>query len=243
MQSIRSHIIAELQKEINSLQGFRPRKTADHFDAGLGKIKQAFPNACFPLGAMHEFLFDKAEDAAATCGFITGLTASLMKKGGNAIWIGTGKKIFPPALHAFGIRPEKIIFLDLQKEKEILWATEEALKCNSVAAVVTEAKLISMIASRRLQLATEQSGVTGFIIHNDPKRVHTTACIARWRITSLASRTPQGMPGMGFPGWNVELLKVRNGTPGAWQLEFSGGRFKHLTTIADLQPHTHKQTG
>ena len=29
------------------------------------------------------------------------------------------------------------------------------------------------------------------------------------------------MPGVGFPRWNVELLKVRNGKPGSWQLEWS----------------------
>jgi protein ImuA len=33
------------------------------------------------------------------------------------------------------------------------------------------------------------------------------------------------MPGVGFPRWNVELLKVRNGQPGNWQVEWMDGRF------------------
>jgi protein ImuA len=36
------------------------------------------------------------------------------------------------------------------------------------------------------------------------------------------------MPGVGFPRWNVQLLKVRNGKPGAWQLEWEGGQFHHI---------------
>lgn len=39
---------------------------------------------------------------------------------------------------------------------------EEALKCGGLAAVVGEVQDISFTASRRLQLAVEQSGVTGF---------------------------------------------------------------------------------
>jgi hypothetical protein len=32
----------------------------------------------------------------------------------------------------------------------------------------------------------------------------------RWKITALPSELPDRMTGVGFPGWNVELLKVRN---------------------------------
>ena len=42
------------------------------------------------------------------------------------------RTIFPPALKSFGIAPDKIIFIDLKKEKEILWAMEEALKCDGL---------------------------------------------------------------------------------------------------------------
>jgi hypothetical protein len=38
------------------------------------------------------------------------------------------------------------------------------------------------------------------------------------------------MPGVGFPGWNVELLKVRNGKPGSWQIEWAESRFQNIFT-------------
>jgi len=52
-----------------------------------------------------------------------------------------------------------------------------------------------------------------------------------------------GMPGVGFPRWQIELLKVRNGKPGKWTVEWSAGRFiqvdENATTI-QLQEHIKK---
>ena len=67
--------------------------------------------------------------------------------------------------------------------------------------------------SRRLQLAAEQSRVTGFIIRHQPGLINTIACVSRWRISTLPSEPGEGLPGVGFPKWQVELLKVRNGRP------------------------------
>lgn len=58
--------------------------------------------------------------------------------------------------------------------------------------------------------------------------MNTTACVARWRIRPVSSALEQGMPGVGFPRWKVELLKIRNGRPGSWDLEWSAGGFKLL---------------
>src|ERR1700712_757908 len=118
MTTSKSDIIARLQKEIFSLQGFKTTLNNSAVDMGIGPLKNAFPGNTFPLGVMHEFVYAAAEDAAATTGFIAGLLATLMQTGGVSIWIGASLKIFPPALKAFGLMPEKIIFIDLQKEKE-----------------------------------------------------------------------------------------------------------------------------
>ncbi|HEY4206229.1 MAG TPA: hypothetical protein VGM31_05445, partial [Puia sp.] len=33
------------------------------------------------------------------------------------------------------------------------------------------------------------------------------------------------MPGVGFPRWNIELSRIRNGHPGSWVVEWQAGRF------------------
>lgn len=144
-------------------------------------------------------------------------------------------KYFSPALSLFGIKPEQVIFIQLKKEKEILWAMEEALKCNGLSAVIAQIPELNFTSSRRLQLAVEQTQVTGFVLRQNPKKINTTACISRWCITSLPSELENSMPGVGFPRWNVELLKIRNGKPGNWELEFKENRFRHISKIATIR--------
>ena len=227
----KAEIIAELQTDILRLQGFIPAKNAAIDDVGLGPIKDAFPNAAFPLGAIHEFLAARIEDKSATTGFITRLLASLMGSNGTSLWISASRKLFPPALKSFGIQPDRIIFIDLQKEKDVMWAMDEALKCGALVAVVGEIQEISFTDSRRLQLAVEKSHVTGFILRSQrhverqKAKLNTTACVSRWKITPLPSESADDLPGIGFPKWKVELLRIRNGKPGAWNIQWRNGRF------------------
>ncbi len=222
----KSHIIAQLQREILSLQGYKECNRHD-VETGLGPLLQAFPHHVFPTGAVHEFCSYSPEDSAATGGFVSGILGALMKRGGICIWISSYCSVFPPALQSFGVQPEAVIFINLRKEKEILWAMEEALKCESLMAVVGEVQELSFTNSRRFQLATEQSRVTGFVLRHNPGKTDANACIARWKISPLASYE-SGVPGVGFPCWNAELLKVRNGKPGCWQIQFAAGRFNHI---------------
>ncbi len=138
MLTAKSDIITRLRREILPLEGlYTPRnETVD--DTGLGFMAAAFPNRTFPLGAVHELISEKGESAAATAGFTAGILSGLMKNGSAAVWIGQSRILFPPALKAYGIQPDQIIFIDLQKEKDILWSMEEALKCGGLAAVIGE---------------------------------------------------------------------------------------------------------
>jgi protein ImuA len=243
MTASKADIIARLQREILPLQGIKPALNNTALDTMLGSLKNAFPNNTFPVGAVHEFIAAGLEDVATTSGFIACILTSLMQNGGPVIWIGSIHNIFPPALKSFGIVPDKIIFINLQKEKEMLWTMEEALKCEGLAAVIGEIKELNFTASRRLQLAVEQSRVTGFIIRNNPQTMTSTACVTRWKITAMSSELEEGFPGVGFPRWSVDLLKVRNGNPGKWQIEFNAGRFRHIYKTAVIPQQLQQKTG
>jgi protein ImuA len=224
--STKSDIIQQLERDILPLQGFKPPKSGEWTDFGLGAMDGAFPNGSFPTGAVHELLSTTAEGAAASAGFVSGLLGTLMRGGGAGLWIGARQQLFPMALTAFGIEPDRIVFVALRSQKDMLWVMEEALKCEGLAAVVGEIPEIGFTASRRLQLAVEKSRVTGFLLRHQPRSLGTNACVARWRVSPLASRLEGGLPGVGFPRWQVELLKIRNGRPGSWPLEWAAGRFR-----------------
>lgn len=228
----KNDVIQQLKKEILSLQGCKRASGSQSLNTGLWPLEAAFPNRTFPTGAVHEYISQSAEDAAATNGFIAGLLGRLMQHEGACVWISDKRTIFPPALKIFGIEPERIIFVDLARHKDVLWAVEEALKCEALSAVVGELSELSFTESRRLQLAVEHSKVTGFIHRINPRSENTTACVTRWKIKPLVSEAIDSLPGVGYPRWNVHLQKVRNGKPGTWQIEWSDGGFQHIAKQA-----------
>ena len=241
MQSKKA-LLSQLQTDILRLQGYKPYSNGA-MDAGLGPIKEAFPNAGFPVGAVHEFLPERQEDAAATSGFMAGLLASLIGCKGTVLWISSSRTLFPPALISFGIQPERVIFIDTPKEKEVKWAMEEALKCGALAAVVGEMRELDFTFSRRLQLAVEHSQVTGFVVRPQGRKLNPTACVSRWKVSSLPSEPVDDLPGVGFPQWKVELLRVRNGKPGTWEIKWENGMFQPVYKhISDLRVQK-KKTG
>lgn len=240
-QSVKDDIIRKLQREVLSFQAGKKSPGSRSIHTGLGPIEKAFPEQVFPFGAIHEFLSTATEDAAATNGFIGGLLSPLMQQGGACLWISNKRIIFPPALKLFGLEPDRVIFVDAANAKDALWAVEEALKCEVLAAVVGEIRELSFTESRRLQLAVEHSRVTGFIHRYQPRSENTTACVTRWKIKQMASVPEEGMPGVGSPKWNVQLIKVRNGKPGAWDIEWSSGGFQHITKQAVPLPEIPKR--
>ena len=209
-------VVQQLRQEILLRQGFNPPSAAA-IDMGLGPVAAAFPQGIFPTGAMHELLSDGPEGAAATGAWAAVLVGRLMAKGGACIWIGSRRTVYPPALMAFGIEPDRVIFVDIRKEKDGLWVLEEALKCEGLAAVVGEIRDISFLASRRFQLAVEQSRVTGFLSPLFCRRRATQPATvncdrARWQVTPIAGGREAGalaMPGVGFLRWSVGIVNGR----------------------------------
>ncbi len=232
----KKEIFLKLQQDLLLLQGFKPQASGKAERVGLGEIEQAFPYGVFPRQAIHEFVCHTPAEAAAADGFIAGLLGSLMTDGAGCVWIGTRRRLFPAALASFGLEPDRIIFIDVKSEKEVLWIMEEALRCDGLAAVVAEVDGLSLIDSRRLQLAVEKNGIPGLVIRKDLKRMASTVSTARWRIVPVPSIEESGMPGVGFPRWEVELLKVRSGSPGKWLLEWQGDGFVQLDRAATEAP-------
>ena len=96
---------------------------------------------------------------------------------------------------------------------------EEALKCSALTAVIGEMHEISFTASRRLQLAVEQSQVTGFILRKNSQHINTTACVSRWKITPLISESP------GRSAWYwFSTLEGGVGANEKWQIWKLGGQ-------------------
>ena len=80
-------------------------------------------------------------------------------------------RLFAPALAAVGLHPDRVIYAETHRGSEVLAVAEEGLRQKGLAGVVAEVARLGLTASRRLQLAAEESGVPALIIR-------------RWRTTT-----------------------------------------------------------
>lgn len=236
----KQQLISQLKRDILGWEGFRPPTDTGKKKIGLEAIEAAFPNGIFPIGHVHELISYSREQATATNGFITALLSQIAK-GRTCLWVGLSCNLYPPALKLFGIDPERLLIARVNRPKEALWTTEEALKCPALGAVVANIRELSFTESRRLQLAVEESKVTGFIHRNNPRAENTVACVSRWKITPLPGAADKVLPGLVFPRWQVELQKVRNGTPGQWIIEYSKAGLSVIDNRPAISIHSFQQ--
>ena len=121
MLETKKDIVNRLQKQILQWQGFIQPSANTLSSIGLGALETAFPNSVFTVAAIHEMLCPTPEHTAATSGFMGGLLNSLMRQGGVCLWIGISRKLFPLSLTTFEVIPDRVIFIDLKNERDVLW--------------------------------------------------------------------------------------------------------------------------
>jgi protein ImuA len=144
---------------------------------------------------------------------------------GVVLWCLPRPDLYGPGLAAHGLDPGRVVLVRASRDAEILWAMEEGLRAPGIVAVVGEVGSLPMVASRRLQLAAERSGITAFLLRRwrdggqaVRERALPNAAVTRWRIAPLPSRPSRGEPGVGHPRWRVELLRCRGGEPASWEM-------------------------
>ena len=216
-----------MREHIARIERIHTRGTAAKFlPFGIPAIDQALPGGGINLAALHEAasVGPDTEHAAAATLFVAGLLARL---DGPVLWVLRQADLFAPGLAAAGLRPDRVVFAEAGKA--VLPVVEEGLRHPGLAAVVGELTgRLSLVASRRLQLAAEQAGVPAILIRrsngfDDPVLNEPTAASTRWRIAALPSlpalpHAPD-TPGLGRVRWRLHLTRCRGGEPGSWVTE------------------------
>lgn len=210
-----------------------------HLDEEQGPLDRALPWGGLPRGVLHEIAVGRGvgEPAAAVsfaavllARFATGGTRGGSAAGGGTIggtvlWVrppeacgGRDAGLYGPGLAAFGLDPARLIIANAGTPRDALWAIEEGLRAPELAAVLGETDGIGLNASRRLQLAAGESGVTGLLLRRagalDPAALPPSAAVTRWRVRPApAANTP------GLTRWHLDLLRCRGGIPCSWIID------------------------
>lgn len=227
--------IDQLRQHISRLEG--ERRVAGVLPFGLNLIDSRLPGGGLALGALHEIAGSGkgAVDGAAAGLFAAGIAA---RSDGLVMWCARPGDLFAPGLAQGGLPPGRVIHVEADDDKGVLAACEEALRHGGLGAVVGEVARLSMIASRRLQLAAEGARTLGLMVRRWGTEKEAaqfglpTAAMTRWRVTSIPS-APLPVPGIGRARWRLELLRCKGGQTAEFDVEACDGQ-GHLAVSAPL---------
>jgi len=211
---------------------------------GDSRVDDHLPGGGLSLGRWHELTGEglEIETAAAPAAFAALLVRPLATAG-EVVWILRRDDLHAPGLAGLGLAAGRLIQVRARDEAEALAAMEDALATAGVAAVVAEADTVDLVAGRRLQLACERHGGTGFLIRRRPfgtpakggRAAAGSAAASRWVVAPAPSVPLPGLPGLGPPRWTVNLQRCRGGRPGVWTMEADETHGPHpFRLVADL---------
>jgi protein ImuA len=141
--------IAGLRRYLEGVEA--PDRACEGLPFGVRDIDIRLPKGGLPQGHLHETLEGGAASHYASLAtlFVAGILARMQ---GPVLWCSRGRDLFAPALAPVGLHPDRVIFCETWKDRDVLPAMEEGLRCNGLAGVVGEVSRLSLNASRRLQL-------------------------------------------------------------------------------------------
>ena len=219
----RQERLAALREEVRALERSGVAKHGGVLPFGIHEVDSRLAGGGLATAALHEIAgasADLSDDAAATL-FIAGIAA---RRGtGTVLWALPRFDLFAPGLAAAGLGPARVLYAECGADEEVLAVMEEGLRHGGLDAVIGEVSRAQMAATRRLQLAAEESGVTALMLRRwrrsgEEPLGAPSAAMTRWRI-ACAPSTPLPVEGIGRPRWRVTLARQRGGEPHTWILE------------------------
>ena len=110
---------------------------------------------------------------------------------------------FAPALSQHQVRLERVLVIQAQQAEDILWAAEQSLRCRSFGAVLAWPTAIRDREIRRLQLAAEAGGSTGFLYRSLDAARESSPAALRLKLRRAAGSSLQ-----------IDVVKCRGGRSG-----------------------------
>jgi len=186
-------------------------------------VDRWLPHGGLSAGCIHEI---KGTTLANAIAFSAILSSRLAGDQGNVLCISPDRALYPLGLLPYGIKLSRVLHVSARRHQDLAWAVMEALRCSQVSAVIALLDGLDLTESRRLQLAAETSGATGFLLGHIASPP-VASPITRWKISSIAGKSGQRFS---EPLWALDLLYCRGGRPGSWILEWRDHKLNAIPT-------------
>jgi protein ImuA len=196
--------------------------------SGHAALDAVLPGGGWPLDALSELLQPPGLHAEWRL-LLPALVRLQQASPGALVLVGPPHVPFGPALQAQGLAVQRLLWLQVSESQARLWATEQALRCAGVQAVLAWLPQVRAEPLRRLQLAAQTHGKPLFAVRPAQAQGESSPAVLRLLLApwpdSLAAQTQaQGADALGLqvlkrrgpPLLQPLLLPGRQGRLSAW---------------------------
>ena len=180
------------------------------------------------LGAMHEVFAEAGRQSAAATGFVAGLAGRVAARR-PLVWVRQdfteieSGALSMSGLTELGLDPRLVVTVRAADVDTALRTAADAFACDAIGAVVLEvwgeARQLDLVASRKLTLAAQASGVTGLVLRMAAEPLPSTA-ETRWIVRAAHSPPAALWSAWGAPVFDAQLVRNRHGPVGRWIMEW-----------------------
>src|SRR5712671_125527 len=180
------------------------------------------------LGAVHEVFTDAGRQSAAATGFVAGLAGRVAARR-PLVWVRQdfteieSGALSMSGLAELGLDPRLLVMVRAADVDTALRTAADAFACEALGAVVLEvwgeARQLDLVASRKLTLAAQASGVTGLLLRLAAEPQPSTA-ETRWIVRAAHSPPASSCSAWGVPMLDAQLVRNRHGPVGRWIMEW-----------------------
>ncbi len=244
MMSARMSTLASLRGDIARVETHGGLLRTGHVALGHAQADAALQGG-LARGAMHEIFAEAGRQSAAATGFIAGLSGRIAARR-PLLWVRQDfSEIEAGALSMrgfaeLGLDPRMLVTVRAADAESALRTAADALACDALGAVVLElwgeTRQLDLVASRKLTLAAQASGVTGLLLRIAATPSPSTA-ETRWIVR--AAHSPPSAPSQapwqawGAPVFDAELIRNRHGLLGRWIMEWKSDECLFAEQAAD----------
>lgn len=217
-QSKLDQLRAQVQRIQSRGRGGEP-DTEPRFSAGGAVLDAMLPHRGLRQGTIVQWVGDASGNGAASLATIAAAGIAHSEVSGSKPLVifdfGLGKNFYPPAAISLGVPADRMVIVSKKKHHtnaDMIWAIDQALRCDAVAAVWAElGPWLNDRDARRFQLAAEAGGTVGLFVRPAEVRRRPSFSDVSWHVSSIQDPTC----GSANRRLRVEIDRCRGGAEGA----------------------------
>ena len=226
MNSVRTSTLASLRGSIERIEA--PGDAHAFNRVALGHTgADAMLRGGLAVAALHEVFAEGHQGATAT-GFVAGLAGRIAPRR-PLVWVRQdfadieSGALSMSGICALGLDPRFVATVRAPDAETALRAAADALACDALGTVVLEiwgkTRQLDLVASRKLTLAAQGSGVTALLLRMAAEPRPSTA-ETRWIVRAAHSPPSSPWSAWGATVFDAQLIRNRHGPVGRWIMEW-----------------------